>query len=240
MNLNWTIAYRKRTANRFQRVNNWSGTWDEAQNMGSRMAALYPHLQVWTTTTREYEAARALEVADGVADGTLSQEYALEVLEDHGNIMVDSGKRIRITDDGVLPDDLPIPGTLEGVTVEQFTAAVDEVITEFGEGFVYNLSPSTADCLYQPVDNADLFDDSDPRALTGCLVGSAALKLGIFIPPDAPGVGCLILNDGDGSVSVGRLLAFAAALQRSQDSGDSWGTARNEAFTALGEWMLRD
>lgn len=94
----WTIAYRKRTGPVFHRVTNWSGTWAQAYEMAQAFGELHPELQVWYATTLAYEQAAALEVAAG----TLSDSYA----EDFGNIMVDSGKRIKVRDNGTLPADL--------------------------------------------------------------------------------------------------------------------------------------
>jgi hypothetical protein len=80
----WTLAYRKRTANRFQRVTNWSGTWNQARELAGAFGKAHPELDVWYVPTRDSEA-------NGAA-------------EDAGNVMVDSGKRIRIRDNGALTE----------------------------------------------------------------------------------------------------------------------------------------
>src|SRR6185369_16308712 len=76
----WTVAYRNPRANRFLRVNGWAGTWNEARLMGQRFGTEYPDLQVWLTTTKDAEASG----------------YC--VPEDVGNVMVESGKRVRVLD----------------------------------------------------------------------------------------------------------------------------------------------
>jgi hypothetical protein len=90
----WTLAYRNPRANRFQRVTNWSGTWHQAHELASIFGQANPGLQVWYTTTLATEQRQAAEIAAG----TLRPDYA----EDHGNIMLDSGKRIRVFDNGTL------------------------------------------------------------------------------------------------------------------------------------------
>jgi hypothetical protein len=90
----WTIAYRKPRANHFKRAANWSGTWAEAVEMARVFGDLHPEYQVWYTTTVGYEQWTAQEIAAG----TLDASYA----EDHGNIMVDSGKRIRVRETGAI------------------------------------------------------------------------------------------------------------------------------------------
>lgn len=84
----WTIAYRKRTANRFLRVTNWVGSWAQAVAMAQVFGEANPDLQVWYTSSRD------AELKGGVA------------IEDVANIMVDSGKRIRIVEGGELPAEL--------------------------------------------------------------------------------------------------------------------------------------
>jgi hypothetical protein len=102
----WTIAYRKRTGPVFHRVTNWAGTWAEAMEMAGAFGELNPGLQVWYTTTAAYELTNAAELAARVASGEIDQEFANSYLEDHGNIMVDSGKRIKVRDNGTLPTEL--------------------------------------------------------------------------------------------------------------------------------------
>lgn len=82
----WTLAYRKRTANRFQRVTNWSGTWHQAVQLARVFGEAHPELQVWYVPTAASEA-------NGCP-------------EDAGNILVDSGRRVRIRETGELTPEL--------------------------------------------------------------------------------------------------------------------------------------
>ena len=76
----WTIAYRKRSASRFQRVQNLATTWAIASKIGDAFKLAHPELQVYVTPTRGHDEANPSH-------------------EDAFNILVDSGKRIRITED---------------------------------------------------------------------------------------------------------------------------------------------
>lgn len=93
----WTVAYRKRTANRFVRVSDWSGTWKQAYDLARIFTSLRPELQVYYVTTLAYEQHTAAEIAAG----TLPAHYA----DDHGNVLTDSGKRVRMID-RPMPDDI--------------------------------------------------------------------------------------------------------------------------------------
>jgi hypothetical protein len=103
----WTLAYRKPNANRFQRVTNWSGTWHQADELAGIFAKAHPELQVYNTTTVATELRQAAEIAAG----TLRADYA----EDHRNIMLDSGKRVRIFETGRLSDEIlaQVPDAVE-------------------------------------------------------------------------------------------------------------------------------
>jgi hypothetical protein len=95
----WTIAWRKRTANHFKRATNWAGTWAEAYEMAAAFGELHPDMQVYYTTTIGYEQW----MRDEIAAGTLVDHgYS----EDWGNIMVDSGKRIKVRETGVIEAEL--------------------------------------------------------------------------------------------------------------------------------------
>lgn len=93
MNNAWTIAYRKPTANRFQRVTNWTGSWHEAVEMAGLIAEAHPELQVYYVTTAAHEAWEKTQV--------LGEQWNV----DHGNILVDSGKRVRMVDTGAIDAD---------------------------------------------------------------------------------------------------------------------------------------
>jgi hypothetical protein len=83
MDTKWTIAFRKPRANRFQRVTNWYGTWDEAMALATVFAEANPELQVFYVPF-------------------LGSEHA----EDAGTVLADSGKRVRIIDNAELSGDM--------------------------------------------------------------------------------------------------------------------------------------
>ncbi len=78
----WTIAYRKRTANRIRRVPGLALTWDEARPLAGRAVEARPELQVWYVPT-----------ADSQVDPA-----------DEGNVLTDTGKRVRFVETGDLAD----------------------------------------------------------------------------------------------------------------------------------------
>lgn len=80
----WTLAYRKRTANRFQRMTNWAGTWAQALELARTFGEAHPELDVWYVPSLESEANGAPE--------------------DAGNILTDTGRRVRIRDNGTAPE----------------------------------------------------------------------------------------------------------------------------------------
>jgi len=81
----WTLAYRKPRANRFQRVTNWSGTWHQARELCGIYVDANPGLEVW------YVPSAASERPGH---------------EDTGNILVESGRRVRIRETGELPAEI--------------------------------------------------------------------------------------------------------------------------------------
>lgn len=95
----WTLAYRKPRANRFQRVTNWSGTWDQARELAGIFAEANPELQVYYTSTAEVEATWT--------------DPAL--LEDRGNILTETGRRVRVFETGRLSDEIlaQVPDAVE-------------------------------------------------------------------------------------------------------------------------------
>jgi hypothetical protein len=84
----WTIAYRNPRANRFTRVTNWTGTWSQAVGMAQLFAGADPDAQVFYVPSRE------------------SELNGLVPAEDIANILVDSGKRVRIVEKGEISDDM--------------------------------------------------------------------------------------------------------------------------------------
>jgi hypothetical protein len=83
--LTWTIAYRTST-NRgiFHRVDDLHLSWGQSVQLGTYLAGEMG-TSVWTVPTRQ-----------GELDGNVA-------VEDIANVMVDSGARIRIAEDGALP-----------------------------------------------------------------------------------------------------------------------------------------
>lgn len=94
----WTIAWRTPRANRFHRATNWTGTWSQAVNMAQAFNQAHPDQQVFYVTTAALEADQAARIAAG----TLDASYA----EDHGNILMDSGRRVRMVDNGTVDAEL--------------------------------------------------------------------------------------------------------------------------------------
>jgi hypothetical protein len=81
MTTTWTMAYRKPRANRFQRVTNWAGTWHQARDLAGKFVEANPGLQVY------YVPSAASETPGH---------------EDTGNILTETGRRVRIRETGEL------------------------------------------------------------------------------------------------------------------------------------------
>jgi hypothetical protein len=86
----WTVAYRKPKANRFVRVDGVSVSWEAATELSQDVIKAMPGYEVYYVSTRQAEL------------------QGLVCEEDRGNILVPSGRRVRIVEGGTLP---------EGVTV---------------------------------------------------------------------------------------------------------------------------
>lgn len=79
MGANFTYGYRKPTANRIYRVSDWSGTWQDARDRGTAIAAkAHEDLHFFVLTTRDYDETNPTE--------------------DSHNMMSTSGKRIPLVD----------------------------------------------------------------------------------------------------------------------------------------------
>jgi hypothetical protein len=92
----WTIAIRPNAKRGiFHRVD-LALTWDQAVDLAQYVGKLLPAADVWYVPNATYDAAHPGH-------------------EDSYNVMVDTGKRIRIKDDGVLPFDTD-PTTDDGAT----------------------------------------------------------------------------------------------------------------------------
>jgi hypothetical protein len=83
----WTIAYRNPRANRFQRVTDLAVTWVDATAWALAISIVHPELEVWYVTTAERESTY-------VGDHPCAEDVA--------NILVPSGKRVRVFDTGSL------------------------------------------------------------------------------------------------------------------------------------------
>jgi len=95
----WTVAWRKVRGTTFSRAVNWAGTWAEAFEMAQSVGELLGDgYQVYYTTTAASEERDRARIAAGELDAS----YA----EDHGYILVDSGLRVRIVENGMLPAEL--------------------------------------------------------------------------------------------------------------------------------------
>lgn len=91
----WTIAYRKPRANKFHRVTDWAGTWNEAYEMAKTFGERNPGMQIYYVPTKAAEDDQAARIATGeLPDFGYSADW--------GNVMVDSGKRIRMTETGTI------------------------------------------------------------------------------------------------------------------------------------------
>lgn len=112
----WTIAFRKRRANRFQRVTNWSGSWDDAVRMAGVYAESHPELEIYYVITLEAESANPTS-------------------EDNGNVMVESGKRIRIVDNAELSEEI----------ISEFIRVTGRVENKGKPGHFYKIVPNTDD-----------------------------------------------------------------------------------------------
>lgn len=84
----WTLAYRKPKANRFQRVTNWEGTWAQARELAATFGAAHPELQVWYVPSAASDAG------------------GHTFPEDRGNILTDTGRRVKIRETGKLSAEL--------------------------------------------------------------------------------------------------------------------------------------
>lgn len=96
----WTIAYRmSKHANHFKRVTNWSGTWNAARIMAAEFEAHNPGAEVWYVPTSEYENYQRGMIESGAFEDT-------GISDDFGNILMDSGKRIKMRETGLVTDEM--------------------------------------------------------------------------------------------------------------------------------------
>lgn len=99
----WTLAYRKPRANRFQRVTNWSGTWHQAFELASIFAKANPDLQVYYVPSADYERRERTSLYERAHAGEITFEYAVSMVEDHGNVLhEETNRRVKIRETGIL------------------------------------------------------------------------------------------------------------------------------------------
>jgi hypothetical protein len=77
----WTIAYRNPRANAFKRAGDYAGTWAQAAELAQIFSSHHPDQQVYYVPTAAAEAQHPGH-------------------EDSGNVLVDSGRRVRILETG--------------------------------------------------------------------------------------------------------------------------------------------
>lgn len=144
----WTIAYRNPRANKFHRVTDWSGTWDEAEKMASRFGIAHPELQVWYVTT-------------------LATELANENPEDVANIRVDSGRRVRVTETGSFASMGFDPRPAPAVTVIHVADADGATDIRLSNGVRIVTYPN-GDLVLSDVDGRawSILDQADPNHMT--------------------------------------------------------------------------
>uniref|UniRef100_A0AB38ZP64 Uncharacterized protein n=1 Tax=Mycobacterium phage Wildflower TaxID=3141619 RepID=A0AB38ZP64_9VIRU len=82
----WTVAWRNPRANRFRRATDLATDWHTASAVAAKAREARPDLEVWYVPTKAAE------------------ESGYVSAEDVGNILVPSGRRVRIVDDGKLAD----------------------------------------------------------------------------------------------------------------------------------------
>lgn len=103
----WTLAYRTPRANHFKRVTNWSGTWHQAYDLAGKLMEAQPGLQVYYVQSADAELAQVKRLAQEVAEGKISLDFAHSYLEDHGNILISETKRrVKMRETGSLSDEL--------------------------------------------------------------------------------------------------------------------------------------
>lgn len=99
MSNGWTIAYRKPRANRFLRVD-LDLSWGEAERLADKVATALPDQQVYYVPNARAER----------------EGYVVD--EDRGNILVDSGRRVRVREGGVLPEGIDVDSIRDKPAIE--------------------------------------------------------------------------------------------------------------------------
>lgn len=102
----WTLAWRKRRANRFERATNWAGTWHQARELCGIFVDAHPDLEVW------YVPSKAAE------------DSGYSTSEDVGNILTENGRRVPMRDTGKLDADILLRVPDAGAAKARFAAKV--------------------------------------------------------------------------------------------------------------------
>ncbi len=115
MDITWTVAYRLRRANRFLRVGGVALSWDAATELAlDVLEALGDRYEVYYVPTAESDALRADD--------------------DQGNILVPSGRRVKIKEGGVLPEGVTVTSAVVAEIVPTVEIVLPARFAEFIEG----------------------------------------------------------------------------------------------------------
>ena len=111
----WTIAYRvSKYANHLKRVSDVDLSWHGARVLADRFASAMPDAEVYYVSTLQAEE-----------DGRVCEE-------DRGNMLLESGKRVKFRETGVLPEGVVVPSQKEGeveLTMEPHSWTKTERVT---------------------------------------------------------------------------------------------------------------
>lgn len=117
------------------------------------------------------------------------------------------------------------------IEMDQARPTLKEAMETQGPDFVYSLDGGS--CYYLPQTD---FSDSDPRRKTGCLIGVALDKLGVTVQHEYGSNVHSLWRTYPGLMSED-VAGYFQAAQVSQDRGDTWGRAVEEAEAW---WFAKD
>ena len=161
MDVTWTVAYRLRRANRFLRIDGVALPWDEATELALEVSeALGSRYEVYYVPTAASDAE--------------------QVFEDRGNILVDSGRRVKIKEGGVLPEGVTVTSAVVAEIVPTVEIVLPARFAEFVAG---------TNLIQNPETDGDPFTDEVIEAWTMAHIhrGQTVLSLS----PDARGTNVL-------------------------------------------------
>lgn len=162
----WTIAYRRSLkSNRFLRVGGLALSWDAATELANDFAEAMPGYQVFYVPNATYDAAHPSE--------------------DSFNILVDSGRRVKIKEGGVLPEGVTDPSVgSEPTPVEPTVETVEIVLpARFAEVI------EGTNLIQNPETDGDPFTDEVIKAWTNATVRRKQIVL--TVPADQHGTNVL-------------------------------------------------